>query len=200
MTEPAQLRWHGRMVEWTTLSSCASTQDEARRLLGESAAPIAVQIVCAREQTAGRGRQGRMWESPAGVGIYLSIAIGGGLSSVASEQWPRRIVEAVVAVLERETGVRAQVREPNDIYVGGRKLGGVLIDAGSEGDDASSFRHVITGIGINVAGPRTDVDGRATTTIAAEQVVGSGGTTPVELEPLARAIAHAGLGVLVDRG
>lgn len=104
--------------------------------------------VCLAEcQTAGRGRRGRRWVSPLGANLYLSmlwrfdrgISALGGLSLAAAV--------GVVGALSSlgVTGVR--VKWPNDLYAGGRKLAGVLIEA--SGERAGPCR-VVAGLGLNV--------------------------------------------------
>ncbi len=100
-------------------------------------------VIIAGEQTGGRGRLERTWLSPSG-GIYLSIILypdAGNLSSlimVAS----LAVVHAVRAV----TGLQAQIKWPNDVLIGGRKVCGVLIESGArEGDGI----YAVIGLGIN---------------------------------------------------
>lgn len=120
--------------------------------------------VFALEQTRGRGRMERTWRSDRGKGLYLSVVLrppwpaheSGWLSIVAAL--------AVVRALDR-LGVRsARIKAPNDIYVGSRKIAGVLIEPRLGGD---RIDFAVVGIGLNVAhAPAdwlgTDLDGRAT--------------------------------------
>jgi BirA family biotin operon repressor/biotin-[acetyl-CoA-carboxylase] ligase len=111
-------------------------------------------IVAADMQTAGRGRLGRGWASPAGAGIYASVVLRPSLRIV-----PLMTMAAGVAIAEgiaAATGLQATLKWPNDLYAGGRKLGGILAEGGS--------KHVVVGFGINVlqASMPTDVALRAT--------------------------------------
>ena len=182
-------------MRWKGLPTCVSTQDEAQQSLTDDRDQTFVVIVSADEQTTGRGRAGRSWSSSADAGIYLSIGIPGPMSVTGAEQWPRRIAEAVVGALREHAGVVARVREPNDIYVGERKLGGILIDTASTRSDV--FDRVIVGVGINVLGEHSDIGGRPATSIFAETGAGAASLSQ-QREPLSRAIAHAALGVLVN--
>ena len=118
------------------VESCPSTQ----RLLGEDEPEGAT--VVADEQTAGRGRLGRIWEAPAGRAILCSVVL---RPPVPLPLWPELSLvagEAVAAALRAETGVDASLRHPNDVVVAGRKLVGVLPEAASG--------RVVLGIGVNV--------------------------------------------------
>lgn len=123
------------------LDTCGSTNDEAFA----RAADATVRAVAAAEQTAGRGRRGRTWLSPAGCGLYLTwLCRPGPLLGVLP-------LLAAVATAELCTalGVRPTLKWPNDLLVGGRKLAGILCEARSEG------RHVraAVGIGLNLRTP-----------------------------------------------
>jgi BirA family transcriptional regulator, biotin operon repressor / biotin---[acetyl-CoA-carboxylase] ligase len=109
--------------------------------------------VCLAEcQTSGRGRRGRSWISPFARNIYLSlkITIDGGFNVIEGLSLAAGV--AVVRAL-REAGVcDVQLKWPNDILWGSRKLGGVLIDV--LGDPAGRC-HVVIGIGLNVYDDKT---------------------------------------------
>ena len=112
-------------------------------------------VVVADEQTEGRGRLGRRWEAPRGTSLLFSVAL---LPRVEAEWLPELSVvagRAVAAAIARATELAPEVKFPNDVLVGGRKVAGVLAEA-SEG-------RVVLGIGVNVnqteaelpAAPRT---------------------------------------------
>lgn len=119
-------------------------------------------VVVADAQTAGRGRRGRVWVSPPGAGIYVSVVLRPP-SPVAAVLTLAAGV-AVAEGIEAATGLSARVKWPNDVYVesppgvtGTRKLAGILAEATSRGT-------VVVGIGINVqpAAYPPDVASRAT--------------------------------------
>ncbi len=117
-----------------------STNDEAARLV-EQGAPART-VVVADRQTAGRGREARRFASPAG-GLYVSL-----LLDARPEHLPGGIV-ALVAVaaaeaIEAAVGAPVQIKWPNDLWLGGRKAGGILLEM----SDAS--RPVVAGIGVNL--------------------------------------------------
>src|SRR3954453_16261733 len=99
-------------------------------------------VVAADEQTAGRGRLGRRWLAPAGTSLLCSLQL---RPAIASERQPeltgvaaRACAEALAAL----TGLELELKFPNDVLVGGRKLAGVLAEAREE--------RVVLGIGVNV--------------------------------------------------
>lgn len=119
-------------------------------LLGQQAAAGAAEglVVVADHQTAGRGRMGRSWFSPAGVNLYCSILLRPmvGLDRVAT--LPLVVGLAVARALETVApGLGVAIKWPNDLHTGGRKIGGILCEMASEPDGVS---HVVVGIGINV--------------------------------------------------
>jgi len=121
-------------------------------------------VVLADEQTGGRGRSGRTWDSPAGIGIWVSILLSPGLP--VDRVAPLSVVTAisVADALRTITGVEIGVKWPNDLVAGGRKLGGVLVESGETvGDPVES---AVVGIGIDVAQDEDDfppeLRGRAT--------------------------------------
>ena len=138
-------------------SCVTSTSDIAARLAAAGAEEGTV--VSADEQTHGRGRLGRQWASPAGAGIYASVIL-----RPAAAVAPLMTIAAGVAVsegIESATGLRTALKWPNDLYVGPRKLAGILAEAGTT---AGAFDHVIVGFGINLlsAAYPADVASRAT--------------------------------------
>jgi BirA family biotin operon repressor/biotin-[acetyl-CoA-carboxylase] ligase len=128
-----------------------STNDEAERLAAAGAEEGTT--VVADTQTAGRGRLGRSWFSAPGSGLYLSIvfrppAPRGAAASPAS-LLTLTLGLAVAEALRAATGADVVIKWPNDLLLGGRKLGGILAEAFDLG---SVGFHVVAGIGINLAG------------------------------------------------
>jgi BirA family biotin operon repressor/biotin-[acetyl-CoA-carboxylase] ligase len=126
------------------LIECGSTNDEAAKLARAGAAHGT--IVIAERQTAGRGREGRVWQSPAG-NVYLSAVLRPPL--VPGDVPPLTLAIGIGACdAVREFGAHAQLKWPNDLYVAGKKLAGVLVEAQSQG---AKLESVIVGIGVNLA-------------------------------------------------
>ena len=104
-------------------------------------------VVFAERQTKGRGQYGRQWESAPYLGLWFSILLRPALTLAQSPKLTVQLAEAVAATIAEETGCAPTLKWPNDIYVSGRKVAGVLI----EGRTASDGSYVaVAGIGINV--------------------------------------------------
>ena len=116
-----------------------STSDRARRLVREGLHLPA--IVVADRQAQGRGRRGRRWMSDTERGLWFTVAHHAGL--VVPQVLPLRAGLAVAEALEAVApSVRIQVKWPNDLAIGGRKLGGILCERVHEA--------VLVGIGLNL--------------------------------------------------
>jgi BirA family transcriptional regulator, biotin operon repressor / biotin---[acetyl-CoA-carboxylase] ligase len=139
-------------------ASLPSTMDAASALAHDGARHGVV--IVADEQTAGRGRRGTTWQSPPGAGLYFSfIARPGG-----TRDTPLITLAAGVAVregIQQATGLTPDLKWPNDVMVGTRKLAGILAEGMSIG---SPDQAVIVGVGVNLqpAAYPPDVAARAT--------------------------------------
>jgi BirA family biotin operon repressor/biotin-[acetyl-CoA-carboxylase] ligase len=121
-----------------------STNDTARELAA-SGYPHGT-VVVADAQERGRGRHSRVWFSPRGLNLYMSII----LRDIPPRDAPLTGLAASLAAsraVQRLTGAGAWPKWPNDIYVGQKKLGGILLESSSRG---GILNHLIVGIGINV--------------------------------------------------
>jgi BirA family biotin operon repressor/biotin-[acetyl-CoA-carboxylase] ligase len=110
-------------------------------------------VIVAERQTEGRGRMGRGWSSPAG-GLYISILL---RPKVPAPQLLRMSVFSGVPValaLEKATGLKVGLKWPNDLQLGDRKVGGILMESVSVG---SKVKYVVLGIGLNVNSRRADI-------------------------------------------
>lgn len=109
-----------------------------------------VRVLLAEQQTAGRGRRGRAWASPLAANLYLSLdrRYLGGLARLGGLSLAAGI--AVAEALRQETGLDIRLKWPNDLWLEGRKLGGLLLEGG--GEYAGPARAVI-GVGLNVRMP-----------------------------------------------
>jgi BirA family biotin operon repressor/biotin-[acetyl-CoA-carboxylase] ligase len=127
-----------------------STLDVAHRLAAEGAS--AGTLVLADAQLAGRGRMGRTWVSEPGAGIWLTL-IERPSDSAAIEVLSLRIGIALATALEPFAEGRVSLKWPNDVYVLGRKLAGILVEARWR-DSAPEW--IAIGIGINVRPPPSE--------------------------------------------
>jgi BirA family biotin operon repressor/biotin-[acetyl-CoA-carboxylase] ligase len=110
-------------------------------------------VVLAEKQTAGKGRWSRRWESARG-GLYLSVILRPDDARDSElSLLPFLASVAAAEALERATSVAARLRWPNDLYVSGRKIGGVLCESSFAGD---RLDYAVVGIGINVNQTRED--------------------------------------------
>ncbi len=115
-------------------------------------------VIWAEEQTAGRGRFQRRWVSPAGLGLWFSLILRPQLSL---REWSRiSLLSALVVAeaLEEKVQMAARgktvgVKWPNDVFIGERKIGGVLLQ---NGRDFAGTNFLVVGIGINVNQRRDD--------------------------------------------
>jgi BirA family transcriptional regulator, biotin operon repressor / biotin---[acetyl-CoA-carboxylase] ligase len=124
--------------------SLPSTNTELARLASEGAGE-GVSIL-AEEQTAGRGRLQRAWSSPKGAGLYFSILL---RPKIPQDHWPLITFMAALAVgdaLNEGAGVVTDIKWPNDLLSGERKICGILAEA----IDTPNGRAVVLGIGINL--------------------------------------------------
>ncbi len=122
----------------------ASTNEEAKRIAWEGAPEGTV--VLAEAQTSGRGRRGRPWVSPAG-NLYLSAILRPAIEPQAAPPLAPAMGLAVALAVEDVAPVTAQLKWPNDVLVGGRKVSGVLTESLISGGQLSA---VVVGIGVNV--------------------------------------------------
>lgn len=126
--------------------------------MGRKGAPHG-QAIFAEAQTAGRGRLGRTWNSPAGKGIYLSLIL---RPKLDLSQVSKLTLAAAVAVAEtlEALGIRsAQIKWPNDLLIKNRKVCGILTELVAEADRVEC---VILGIGLNVNTAQSDLPPHAT--------------------------------------
>jgi len=134
-------RWLGS--QRIDLETCGSTNDEAARLARAGARHGTV--VIAERQTAGRGRDGRVWQSPPG-GLYVSAVVRPPLP--IGDVPPMTLAIGIgLCDAARFAGAPAVLKWPNDVLCHGRKLAGVLVEAQSQGNRLES---VVVGIGINL--------------------------------------------------
>jgi BirA family biotin operon repressor/biotin-[acetyl-CoA-carboxylase] ligase len=122
-----------------------STNDVIEKLARDGVKEGAV--VFAESQTRGRGRLGRKWISPARKGLWFSILL---RPDMRPQQTTRLTVASATALrraIESETGLHPEIKWPNDLLLGGKKVAGILTELAGELDH---IRYVIVGIGVDV--------------------------------------------------
>lgn len=132
-----------RVHHFVTLDS---TNDFLAKL-AEEGAPEGT-LVSADEQTAGRGRLDRSWLAPAGSCLLFSLLFRPAfLAPAQAQRLTMTCSLAAAEAIEAETGLEVGLKWPNDLLVGGRKLGGILTELATQG---TALDYVIVGIGLNV--------------------------------------------------
>ncbi len=111
--------------------------------------------VLAESQNGGRGRLGKTWQSPAGKGIYSTIIVRSELPVAEYSQIPLTAGLAVSLVLEEMCALQVQLKWPNDLFIAGRKCGGILVESSSL-QEADEPHFALVGIGVNVNGEKSD--------------------------------------------
>jgi BirA family transcriptional regulator, biotin operon repressor / biotin---[acetyl-CoA-carboxylase] ligase len=104
-------------------------------------------VVLAERQTAGRGQRNNLWESAAGKGLLFSILLRPKIGIRESPRLAEWAARAVAATISNEFKLPATIKLPNDVYVGGKKIAGVLIEMRTQ---INAPHLAIAGIGINV--------------------------------------------------
>lgn len=104
-------------------------------------------LVVADQQTAGRGRRGRSWDSPSGTGIFMTILLKPEINPNHASMLTLVTALAVARAIGDISGAAAQIKWPNDIVMNGKKVCGILTEMSAQFD---YINHIVVGIGINV--------------------------------------------------
>ena len=132
-------------VKFHYFASIDSTNSEARRLAEDGAAEG--EVVVAEAQSRGRGRLGRLWESPPFTNLYLSVILRPHLAPVHAPQITLTAAVALAETVGLFLSRPPAIKWPNDILVDGKKLAGILTEAAC---DSARIEYVILGIGLNL--------------------------------------------------
>ncbi len=128
--------------------TAVSTNDLAKKL-GVQGAPEGT-LVVAETQSGGRGRLGRSWHSPPGLGLYASLLLRPPLPPSELPLITLSTAVSVVRTLSRAVGLTPGIKWPNDLILKGKKLGGILTEMETESDQ---IRYLIVGLGLNINNP-----------------------------------------------
>lgn len=133
----------GRNIDYYT--SCTSTQiiaaDKARQGASHGT------VIISEEQTAGKGRLERSWDSTANKGIWMSVIIRPTISPEFAAQFTLVSAVAITQAIQEVTNLTPQIKWPNDILINGKKVTGILTELQADMDIVHS---IIIGIGVNV--------------------------------------------------
>ena len=140
-------------LELQVYKTITSTNTVLKTLAAESA-PAGLALI-AGEQTAGRGRMGRSFYSPADSGLYLSLLLRPNMSAVEATRLTACAAVAVAETIEELSGRPAQIKWVNDIFVDDRKVCGILTEASVDCENGM-MHYVIIGLGVNTHVPAGD--------------------------------------------
>ena len=137
----------GMTIIW--LDTVDSTQNEVQR---QADTLDNLSVIAAIRQTSGRGQRGNRWHSPAGENLTFSVLLRPGEDGIPELPAGRQFLISQVATLAvrgllQEAGIPSSVKWPNDIYVGDRKICGMLVENALAG---GRIRTSVIGIGVNV--------------------------------------------------
>ena len=156
----------GQAVRW--YARVDSTNDEAKRL-ADSGMPEGL-LVVAEEQTHGRGRSGRRWLTPPGTGLAISLLLRPKLPALLAPRLSMLAGLSVAEAVEQVTGLPACLKWPNDVLLGGKKAGGILVETGLAGEQLD---YAVIGIGLNIgAAPPPEMVDFPATSLQAEAGAG----------------------------
>ena len=139
---PPDHPWGQSLIYFDTIDS---TNTQAR-LLAKAGAPAGTVLV-ADQQTGGRGRLGRSFHSPAGLGLYFSLILRPECHATQLMHLTCAVAVAACDAVEKAAGFRPGIKWTNDLVWGKRKLGGILTELGLNPDGTVDY--AIIGIGIN---------------------------------------------------
>lgn len=140
---PGDHPWQNTILHFDSLPS---TNDYAKAL-AQQGAPEGT-VVIAASQSAGRGRMGRSFHAPAGLGLYLSVILRPGCTPDKLMHLTCAAAKAACDGVESCTGIRPQVKWINDLILNGKKLGGILTEM-SINTASGLVDWTVIGIGIN---------------------------------------------------
>ncbi|MDD2510115.1 MAG: biotin--[acetyl-CoA-carboxylase] ligase [Syntrophomonas sp.] len=129
-----------------------STNEMAKKLIIEGQATEGT-VIISRQQSRGKGRRGRSWQSPRG-GLWFSVILRPELALQEVVLLPLVFALAISRALESFLSAGVQIKWPNDVYINGKKVAGILLELSGELEQAD---YLVAGIGINVNFDRTSL-------------------------------------------
>ena len=128
-------------------------------------------LFVAEHQTAGRGRRGRRWFSAPQHGLCMTLVLRPPFAPPGLTLLPLLTAVAVSEAVEEASGLRAEVKWPNDLLIGGKKFCGILTEAGF---DLDTIDYAVIGIGLNINTPREAVPGELQSIATSLAIEGGG--------------------------
>ena len=161
------------------------SSNQTAKQLALSGAPHGT-LVLTGQQSAGRGRMGRKFESPAGQGIYLSLLLRADIPAADAQTVTVSAAVAVCRAVKALCGLELSIKWVNDLYYRGKKVCGILTEAGAD-LESGRLEWLVVGIGLNLTTPPEAFPAEL------RRLAGSlfpGGPAPVSRVALAAAIAR----------
>lgn len=146
LKENIHTTWAGKVIY--AYEEIDSTNVQAKRLAMEGA--VSGALVLAESQTQGKGRRGRVWESPRESSIYMSLMMRPQIRPENASMLTLVMGLSVVQAIEKVWNVKTGIKWPNDVVWNKKKLVGILTEMSV---DAQGIQHVVIGVGINVNTP-----------------------------------------------
>lgn len=143
ITKKLSTDWAGKML--LCLKETDSTNDYLKKMAGEGAAHGT--LVVAEKQHAGKGRRGRVWDSPEQSGIFMSLLLRPEIRPEYASMLTLVAALSVSRAIEEVTHLEPKIKWPNDLVVNGKKVTGILTEMSAE---AEQIHYVVIGIGVNV--------------------------------------------------
>lgn len=128
-----------------TFDTIDSTNNCAKAVAGVGA--VEGTVVIAEQQTAGRGRLGRIWQANPNENLTFSIILRPKVSPDSLNLLPLYVAVALAQAIEKTTGLKVECKWPNDLLIGKKKVAGILIEGSIK---QNQVEYVVIGIGINV--------------------------------------------------
>lgn len=164
--------WQDRIL----VRDCVDSTNNVLKSMAEQGAPHGT-VLMADEQSGGRGRQGKGFSSPKGIGLYYSLLLRPNCAPTQVGHVTAMVAVAGCDAVEAVTGLRPGIKWTNDLVLGGKKLSGILTEMSVEWE-SGSLQYLVTGIGINCNHKEPDF--------------------PEEVRPMATSL-FLGTGLRVDR-
>lgn len=136
-------RWMGHPVLYTQEIDSTNNWAKKEAAVGGPAGLTAIADI----QTQGKGRRGREWKTQGGTNIMMTVLLRPEFSPEKASMLTIVMGLSVAQAIEKETGLQAQIKWPNDVVVSGKKLSGILTEMTTCG---TGIDYVVSGVGINV--------------------------------------------------